>query len=106
MNFNIDRYMVSYSGGLVKIFPCRTRTSTQNIFSLFLFKLVHGSPPFEAQRQDVTQTKIKAVEFSYPESFPQEPRPIINGLLKRDASSRMDMIDVIQSDWLKPFKLP
>merc|ERR1711990_56393 len=70
------------------------------------FELIHGSPPFEAQRQDVTQTKIKAVEFSYPDSFPQEPRPIIDGLLKRDASSRMDMIDVIQSDWLKPFKLP
>ena len=66
--------------------------------------MIHGSPPFEAQRQDVTQTKIKAVEFSYPDSFPQEPRPIIDGLLKRDASSRMDMIDVIQSDWLKPFK--
>ena len=40
--------------------------------------MIHGKPPYEHEKENETKANITQVKFTYPATFPSEPRAIIS----------------------------
>ena len=66
-------------------------------------QMIHGKPPYEHEKENETKANITKVKFTYPATFPSEPRAIIDGLLVSEPTSRMPMETVLADPWVAPF---
>jgi len=68
-----------------------------------VFEMIHGKPPYEHEKENETKRNIVSGKFTYPDTFPSEPRAIIDGLLVNEPTERMPMETVLADQWVVPF---
>ncbi|KAK6433229.1 serine/threonine protein kinase [Oleoguttula sp. CCFEE 5521] len=58
-------------------------------FGCIIYQLLAGRPPFKAANEYLTFQKILALEYSFPEGFPEVARDLVERLLVLEPSSRL-----------------
>ena len=68
---------------------------------ILCYEFLVGSAPFESNDTDKTYEKIRRVEIKYPTHLTVGAKDVISKLLRKSASARITLIDVMQHPWIK-----
>merc|ERR1712154_103928 len=64
------------------------------------YEFLVGTPPFETQSHNETYNRILQVDIQWPHHVQPGARDLISRLLKKDASSRLPLSEVMKHEWV------
>lgn len=68
---------------------------------ILCYEFVVGTAPFESNETDKTYEKIRRVEISYPPHLTTGAKDLISKLLRKSASARITLVEVMRHVWIK-----
>lgn len=68
---------------------------------ILCYEFLVGAAPFESNDTDKTYEKIRRVEVKYPSHLTVGAKDVISKLLRKTASDRITLVDVMQHAWIK-----
>ncbi|KAM7353523.1 aurora kinase B-like [Cochliomyia hominivorax] len=68
---------------------------------ILCYEFLVGAAPFESNDTDKTYEKIRRVEVKYPSHLTAGAKDVISKLLRKVASERITLVDVMQHNWIK-----